>query len=365
MPEIIIAVDHLKTFMYETLLAAGVPAADADIVVEILIASDLRGIESHGIGRLKMYIDRILDGRQKAVTNFEILKESPGTALIDGHHGMGHVIAYKAMNLAIQKAGKVGIAAVAVRNGTHFGITGYYPMMAIRRGMAGLAFTNARPTISPTFGNEPLLGTNPIAFGVPSDEECPFLLDMATSISQRGKIEVAERKGKILPEGIAMDTNGNYVSDPVTLLKMFGQKAASLLPLGGAGEELAGYKGYGLAVMVEILSSAFSGGPFGWGLVGFDPDGNKIPFQLGHFFMAIDVAKFIDPEQFKKITGNILRSMRESAKLPGQSRIYTAGEKEFENEKRILREGVPINESLQQEMKTLQRNLKLKIALPF
>jgi len=365
MPKVYIPVENLKSFMHETLTSVGVPSEDADIVVDVLISSDLRGIESHGVGRLKMYIDRILDGRQKATTHFEIIKESPGTALIDGHHGMGHVISHKAMQLAIDKAKKVGIAAVSVRNGTHFGITGYYPRMAIQQGMAGMAFTNARPSISPTFGADPLLGTNPIAFGVPSDEECPFLLDMATSISQRGKIEVAEREGKAIHEGIAIDKQGNYVTDPTKLLKMFGEKAASLLPLGGAGEDLAGYKGYGLAVMVEILSSAFSGGPFGWDLVGFDKDGNKIPFKLGHFFMAINISHFIELDTFKKIVGNILRSMRESGKLPGQTRIYTAGEKEFDKEHEIPVTGVPINETLQQTLLGLKKDLNLKTELPF
>ncbi len=365
MPKVYVPVENLKSFMHETLTSVGVPVQDADIVVDVLISSDLRGIESHGVGRLKMYIDRILDGRQKATTRFEIIKESPGTALIDGHHGMGHVISYKAMQLAIDKAEKVGIAAVSVRNGTHFGITGYYPRMAIQRGMAGMAFTNARPSISPTFGSDPLLGTNPIAFGVPSDEECPFLLDMATSISQRGKIEVAEREGKTIHEGIAIDKEGNYATDPTKLLKMFGEKAASLLPLGGAGEELAGYKGYGLAVMVEIVSSAFSGGPFGWDLVGFDKNGNKIPFKLGHFFLAINISHFIELDTFKKIVGDILRSMRQSGKLPGQTRIYTAGEKEFDKEHEIPKTGIPINDTLQQTLLGLKKDLNLKTELPF
>jgi L-2-hydroxycarboxylate dehydrogenase (NAD+) len=365
MSNILIPVQKLKDFMHESLTAVGVPPEDSDVVVDVLIASDLRGIESHGIGRLKMYIDRIKDGRQKATTNFEILKESPGTALIDGHHGMGHVISYKAMGLALEKAEKVGIAAVSVRNSTHFGIAGYYPKMAIKKGMAGLAFTNARPSISPTFGHDPLLGTNPIAFGVPTDEDCPFLLDMATSITQRGKIEVADRKQIPVPEGWAIDKDGNTVTDPTKLLKLFGEKAASLLPLGGATEELAGYKGFGLAVMVEILSSAFSGGPFGWDLVGFDKDGNKIPFSLGHFFMAINISHFMDLDEFKTIVGNIIRSMRESGKLPKADRIWTAGEKEFDNEKRFPKIGITTNDNLREEMLLLKKELNLKTDLPF
>ena len=268
MSDVIISVDNLKAFMKESLLKAGVPNDDADIVVDVLISSDLRGIESHGIGRLQMYLNFIKDGVQTPVTKYEILKETPGTALIDAKFGMGHVVSYHAMKLAIEKAKKTGIAAVSVRNSTHFGICGYYPLMAIKENMAGFAVTNARPSIAPTFSNDPMFGTNPIAFGVPTDEPCPFLLDMATSITQRGKVEVYDRIGKTMPEGWAMDRDGNYVTDPTKLLGMFASKAASLLPLGGAGEDLSGYKGYGLAMMVEILSSAFSGGPFCWGLSG-------------------------------------------------------------------------------------------------
>ena len=285
--------------------------------------------------------------------------------MVDGHNGMGHVIAYKAMKLAIEKAKRVGIAAVAVRNSTHFGICGYYPLMAIKQDMAGFAFTNARPATSPTFGKDPMFGTNPIAFGVPTDEECPFLLDMATSISQRGKIEVLEREGKSIPEGWAIDTLGNYVSDPAALLQMFGKKAASLLPLGGAGEELAGYKGYGLAIMVELLSATFSGGPFCWGVSGVDKNGNQVPTRLGHFFMAINISHFVDIDTFKKSTGDLVRTLRASGKLPGQDRIYTAGEKEFDKEQKIPQTGVPINDTLQQTMKEIKKKYGIDVELPF
>ena len=296
--------------MKQTFLKIGVPDQEADIVVDVLISSDLRGIESHGIGRLKMYVDFIKDGVQQPITHFEVVTESPGTALVDGHFGMGHVISYRAMKLAIEKARNVGIAAVAVRNSTHFGIAGYYPLMAVKENMAGLTVTNARPSIAPTFGKVPMLGTNPIAFGVPTDEDCPFVLDMATSIVQRGKIEVLERQGKAVHDGWAVDANGRNVLDATALLSMFGKKAASLLPLGGLGEELAGYKGYGLAMLVEILSSAFSGGPFCWGVNGFDESGKKVTNKLGHFFVAIDLSKFSDLGAFKTTTGDLVRCKR-------------------------------------------------------
>lgn len=365
MERVFLDVSILKSFIKQAFLKVGVPESDVEIIVDVLISSDLRGIESHGIGRLKYYLDFIKAGVQKTVTQFEIIKETPGTALIDGHFGMGHLISFKAMKLAIDKAKTIGIAAVAVRNSTHLGICGYYPLMAIKEDMAGLTFSNARPSVSPTFGKYPMLGTNPIAFGVPTDEECPFLLDMATSISQRGKIEILHREGKPIPEGWAVDTKGQYVTDPTALLQMFGKKAASLLPLGGPSEELAGYKGYGLAAMVEILSSAFSGGPFGWGLSGFDDSGKKVANKLGHFFVAINISHFIEVETFKKIAGDIVRSLRSSGKLTGHNRIYTAGEKEFEKEQEIPRTGVPINEALQKTMMEIKEELGIDVELPF
>lgn len=365
MSQLHLPVDQLKSFMAACFRAVGVPEKDVTIIVDVLIRSDLRGIESHGIGRLKMYIDRIREGIIEPVTRYSILRESAGSALIDGHNGMGHVIAYHAMQLAMNKAKQTGIAAVSVTNSSHFGIAGYYPLMAVEQGMAGFTVTNARPSIAPTFGCDPMLGTNPIAFAVPTDEACPFVLDMATSIVQRGKIEVLDREAKPVPPGLAVDRQGQSVLDAPQLLKMFGNKAASLLPLGGIGEDYAGYKGYGLAMMVEILSAAFSAGPFCWGVSGVDEQGKNIPHRLGHFFMAMDISHFVDLSTFKKIVGDLVREMRTSAKLPGQNRIYSAGEKEYLMEQRIPQTGVPINAELKKMMKQLQQELALPFDLPF
>jgi len=365
MPELHMPVEKLKNFMSACFRAVHVPEKDITIIVDVLIRSDLRGIESHGIGRLKMYIDRIREGIIDPVTRYKVVRDSAGSALIDGQNGMGHVIAYHAMQLAMAKARQTGIAAVSVTNSSHFGIAGYYPLMAVEQNMAGFTVTNARPSIAPTFGCDPMLGTNPIAFAAPTDEPCPFIIDMATSIVQRGKIEVLDREGEPVPPGLAVDRRGESVLDAPQLLKMFGNKAASLLPLGGLGEAHAGYKGYGLAMMVEILSAAFSGGPFCWGVSGVDEKGQNIPHRLGHFFMAMDVAHFVDLNVFKKIVGDLVREMRQSAKLPGQERIYTAGEKEYLMEQTIPQTGVPINAELQKMMKQLNQELALQINLPF
>jgi L-2-hydroxycarboxylate dehydrogenase (NAD+) len=354
-----IPVEQMQAFMVDVLAGVGVPRADAVVAAEVLISSDLRGIESHGIGRLKMYYDRIKAGTVSGVTNLEVVREGPTTAVIDGHYGLGHVIGVRAMQMAIDKARQYGMGSVAVRNSTHFGIDGYYPLMAVKAGMIGMSFTNARPSIAPTFGVKPMLGTNPIAFGAPTDEECPFLYDAATSITQRGKIEVAARAEKPVPEGWVVDRVGEAVTDPQSILKGFDQGSNALLPLGGAGELLAGYKGYGLATMVEILSASLQTGAFLYGLSGFDAQGNKIPLSVGHFFLAIDIAAFVDPEQFKATTGAILRELRCSDKEPGQQRIFTAGEKEFENEIRVRKEGIAINPALQKEMRAMQEGLGL------
>lgn len=352
-------VDVLHRFMMDTFVHLGVPADEARVCADVLIASDLRGIESHGVGRLKMYYDRIKAGIQFPTTRFEIVRESPATAVVDGHHGMGMVIATRAMQLAIQKAKTYGMGSVAVRNSTHFGIDGYYPLMAVKEGLIGMSFTNARPSIAPTFSVQPMLGTNPIAFGAPTDEECPFLFDAATSITQRGKFEVLEREEKSAPEGWVVDQQCNFLTDPSAVLKGLSADTAALLPLGGAGEWLGGHKGYGLATIVEILSASLQTGAFLHGLTGIAADGSKKPLALGHFFMAIDVTSFVDLEIFKKTTGDILRELRAARKAPGETRIFTAGEKEFESEKRVRQNGVPVVPNLQKDILTIQRELGL------
>jgi LDH2 family malate/lactate/ureidoglycolate dehydrogenase len=350
-----VAVIH--RYMIDVFEALGTPPDDAAICAEVLIASDLRGIESHGVGRLKYYYDRIQAGLHRTQTDTEIIQETETTAVIDGHHGMGHVIAYRAMRLAIDKAKQRGLGAVAVRNGTHYGIAGYYPLMAAKEGMIGLSVTSARPAIAPTFGAEPMLGTNPIAFAAPSDMDYPFCFDGATSISQRGKIEVADRAGKPVPEGWVIDDQGRSITDPGQILEDLGQARAALLPLGGEGELFAGYKGYSLATIVEILSASLSGGVFMKDLLGFAPDGSRRPFMLGHFFLALDVEHFIPLEVSKRITGQIMRNLQAAQRAPGQERIYVAGEKEHEKQAIIQQQGIPVNETLRQELQAMRDEL--------
>ncbi|MDP4267216.1 MAG: Ldh family oxidoreductase [Bacteroidota bacterium] len=354
-----IDINILEKFIKDVLKKVGVPADDAAICADVLIAADKRGIDSHGINRLKsIYYDRIKQGIVNSVTDFEIIKNSPTTALIDGHNGMGHVIAKKSMQMAIDKAKEYGMGMVAVRNSSHYGIAGYYALMAEANGMIGVAGTNARPSIAPTFGIEAMLGTNPLTFAMPTDEDFPFLLDCATSITQRGKIEVYEKEKKDCHPGWVIGHDGNTKTNSAEILKEMVDGTAALLPLGGAGEEMGGYKGYGYATVVEILCAALQSGNYLQLLTGFR-DGKKVPYNLGHFFIAINIENFIELDEFRKTSGNILREIRSSKKMPGAERIYTPGEKEYINWMERKEKGVPINEEVLNEMLIMQKDLGL------
>jgi LDH2 family malate/lactate/ureidoglycolate dehydrogenase len=247
------------------------------------------------------------------------------------------------MEIAIDKAKKCGLGMVAVRNSTHYGIAGYYAIMAAKENMICFTGTNARPSIAPTFGVENMLGTNPFTIGFPTDEDFPFVIDCATSITQRGKIEHYARINKTMPAGWVIDGQGNAVTDPQLALKGLVAGTCALSPLGGIGEDLAGYKGYGYATVVEVLSAALQGGSFLKTLAGMGADGKSVPYHLGHFFLAVDVNAFTEGEAFKKTAGDILRSLRSSKKAAGQSRIYTAGEKEYLAFIERSKKGIPIN----------------------
>ena len=346
-------------------MGVGGPREDAEICTDVLLESDRRGIESHGVNRFKpIYIDRIKAGIQNPVTNFEIVREPATTAVVDGHDGMGQVIAYKSMEMAVDKAREYGMGMVAVRNSCHYGIAGYYATMATKAGMIGITGTNARPSIAPTFGVENMLGTNPLTIGLPTDEEFPFVIDCATSITQRGKIEYFARMGMDTPAGMVIGRNGEALTNSEEILKQLNTGEAALAPLGGIGEELAGYKGYGYATVVEILSAALQQGNYLKMLTG-KKDGKLVPYHLGHFFIAIDTNAFMGEEEFRKISGDILRELRASEKAPGHDRIFTAGEKEWIvwNERKDA--GVPINEAVQKEFSAVRDELKLDYIFPW
>lgn len=351
----------MERFMRDVFIGLGSPKADAAICASVLLKADQLGFDSHGISRLKpIYYDRIRAGIQRPAAPIRTLRNRGATAVLDGGNGMGHVVAHKAMSLAIQKAKKHGLGMVAVRHSTHFGIAGYYPLMAVKAGMIGICGTNARPSIAPTFGIENMLGTNPLTFAMPTDEKFPFLLDCATSIVQRGKVELHAKLNQPLPHGWVVAHDGTSKTDPHAVLADLVAGSAALLPLGGAGEDFAGYKGYGYATVVEILSAALQQGAFLHLLSGIDKKGAQIPYPLGHFFIAIDIEHFTPLAIFQKIAGTILRQLRASKKAPGQKRIYTAGEKEYLTWQERQKKGIPVNRQTQQEMLAMRDELGLK-----
>ncbi len=363
---IYLPVETAENFVLQVFKKSGVPHDDAVICTKILLSADLRGIESHGLSRLKMYYDRIKAGIQSPVTKIEVLQDGPTTAVWDANHGMGQVVGWNAMSAAIEKARVYGMGSIAVRNSTHYGIAGFYPLMAVENGMIGWSVTNTRPSVAPTFSAEPMLGTNPIAFGAPTDEECPFIFDAATSIIQRGKVEIYARKDKELPEGWVINDFGSPAHDPHQILKGLIKDEFALLPLGGVGEDFGGHKGYGLSTMVEILSASLQSGAFLHALTGGDTTGKPEPYRIGHFFMAIDISQFLPLDEFRKNIGNLLRELRNSKKAEGQNRVYFAGEKEFEAEKLVRKNGIPVLPSLQKELIFLQSELELsEIIFPF
>ena len=353
--------NKMEQFMSDAFVKAGVPKDDAKICADVLIESDKRGIDSHGCGRFKpIYLDRIRMGIQNPVTRIEIVKDGLTTAVVDGHDGMGHVIGKRCMQMAIDKAKTYGMGMVTARNSTHFGIAGYYASMAVKNDMIGIIGTNARPSIAPTFGVENMLGTNPITFGMPTDEDFPFMLDCATSTTQRGTLEVYEREGRDLPSGWVIGRDGNIRTDTAQVLMDLNTGNAALCPIGGVGDGTVGYKGYGYATAVEILSAALQAGSYLKMLTGIGSHGEPVPHHLGHFFIAIDINAFIDPDEFKKRTGDILRELRASQKAPGENRIYTAGEKEYLMYMARKDKGVPLNEAMQKILLQVREEYNLQ-----
>ena len=358
--------EQMNDFIVDAFKGYGVPEEDAKICADVLLESDRRGIESHGCNRFKpIYIDRIVKGTLLPKTNWEIIKETPTTVVMDAHDGMGMVASYHMMKKLIEKAKTYGMAGGAIRNSTHYGIAGYWTGMACKEGLIGISGTNARPSIAPTFGVENMMGTNPLTFSLPTDEDFPFCLDCATSIVQRGRIEYYAREGKSVPAGMVISENGEALTDSAQILKDLVAGTAALAPLGGIGDELAGYKGYGYAAVVEILSAALSGGQFMKALSGVDENGKPQMYHLGHFFFVVDPDAFMGKEEFKKIAGDICRALRASKKAPGESRIYTAGEKEHDVWLYRKDKGVPVGEAVQKDIITVRDALGLKYHFDF
>jgi LDH2 family malate/lactate/ureidoglycolate dehydrogenase len=268
------------------------------------------------------------------------------------------------MALAIKKALDVGAGFVAVRNSNHFGIAGYYAMMALEQDCAGLCMTNTHPLVVPTHGRKAMLGTNPVAVAVPSGREQPFVLDMATSIVSLGKLEIQDRLGQPIPESWATDARGVPTTKPGVVLENFENlSGGGLLPLGGAGEESGGHKGYGLALWVEIFSAMFSGALYADLVYPTTDEGQVLPSQIGHFFGAWRVDAFRPMSAFGPAMDDLLKRIKESRKAEGQTRVYVAGEKEQEEAERRAREGIPLTPAVIAELQTLVSELDVRLDL--
>ena len=358
--------DLMNSFLIDAFKGYGVPEADAKICADVLLESDRRGIESHGCNRFKpIYIDRIVNGTLLPETKMDIVKDTPTTVVMDANNGMGMVASYHMMEMLIEKAAKYGMAGGAVYNSTHYGIAGYWTTMAEKAGMIGITGTNARPSVAPTWGVEPMMGTNPLTFTMLTDEEFPFNFDCATSTIQNGKIEFYARSGKPTPEGLVVTKDGGTMSDSAQILKEMRAGNCALLSLGGLGEATGGYKGYGFTTIVEILSAALAGGPFMKDLSGKAADGSNQMYRLGHFFFVINPEFFMGLDTFKKTAGGICRGLRDSEKAPGAERIYTAGEKEWLAWQERKDKGVPVGETIQKEIIEIRDKLNLPYHFPF
>ncbi len=353
--------DVLEAYTVDVFKALGVPEDEAKICADVLITADKRGISSHGVSRLKpIYYDRIVHHKvQSASTELEIVRDHKATAVVDGHHGMGMVIGHRCMSMAIEKAREHGVGVVVARNSTHYGIAAYYPLMASEQGMIGMSSTNARPSVAPTFSVENMLGTNPLVYAFPSDEPFPFTNDYATSVIQRGMVEICARDGKPLPPGLVIDHDGQSKTDSKAVLQDFIDGKAAFAPLGGVGEETGGYKGYGFATVAELLSCALQQGAFLKQLSGFNEDGKYAPHCLGHYFQAIDISCFAELDDFKRKVGDVLRALRDARKAPNAERIYTCGEKEYDASVEREKTGIPIGLSIQEEMIVMRDELGL------
>jgi LDH2 family malate/lactate/ureidoglycolate dehydrogenase len=347
---------ELKSFVSTVLTKVGVAPDDAAIVADVLVAADLRGIESHGVARLESYyVSRIRNGLLEAKPNVETVRETPASLLIDAGNGLGHPTAKRTMERIIGKAAQTGAAFGAIRNSNHFGIAGYYAMLALDHDMIGIASTNSVRYGAPTFGKDVLLGTNPLAFAIPAKTEPAFVLDFATTTVPKGKLEVYSRKEKKLNPGWAIDAEGHETLDPQTALK------GALLPLGGYGVDNGGHKGYGLGLLVDILCGVLSGGAFGNDLP--LPNDPPMPGKISHFFAAFKIDGFRDAEQFKADMDKELRAFKDSAKAPGSDRIYVAGEIEHEKTIENRRNGVPVHVKVWSGLEKLAGELGIPFAI--
>ena len=347
--------DQLNKFCMDAFQLFGFREDEARIITDVLLLSDLYGIDSHGVQRLVRYHKGIEKGMIKVDAVPEIVFETPVSAVIDAHDGMGQLAGHKAMTLAIEKAKKAGMAIVSVRNSNHFGIAGYYAKMACDQGLMGMAMTNSEAIMVPTFARKAMIGSNPIAIMLPA-EPYPFLFDASTSVVTRGKLEVYNKNEKPLPEGWALNKDGHPSSDAMDVLQnIVAKNGGGIMPLGGSTEQLGSHKGYGYGMLCEIFCSVFSQGtPSSHVNVG----GRS---GICHGFMAVDPHIFGDPEAIKQHFSEYLQELRDAPKADGQTRIYTHGEKEVFAYADRMKNGIDVNVNTVAEMADMAKFLGMDV----
>lgn len=351
--------EDTRTFCISVFQGYGFSETESAQITDVLLDADLSGIESHGIQRLIRYHNEITDGMVKLDAQPQIVKQTPLSATIEGNDAMGQTLGVAAMTLAIEKAKQHGVGMVTVRNSNHYGIAGYYTRMAAREGLIGICMTNTEAIMVPTFGREAMLGTNPIAFSMPA-EPVPFTFDAATTVVPRGKLEVYAKRDGVIRDGWALDEAGHPSTDAARVLTNIIQKTGGgILPLGGAGEETSGYKGYGFGMLCEICTGILSGG-----LTSNHVNRTPGRTNICHFFMAVDYGLFGEKEELEAALSKYLEELRQSPKAEGAERIYTHGEKEFESRKKVIAEGIPVNDKTYAEMQMIAAHTGAKALLP-
>ena len=349
--------EYLRNFTAHVFRAMGCPPDEALVAADCLNQADLRGVDSHGIARLKGYVRLWELERLNAQPHVTIVHETPSTAVIDGDLGLGLVTGPQAMKLAIEKAKIAGTGWVAVQNSNHYGIAGYHAMMALDHDMIGISMTNASPLVAPTFSRDKLLGTNPIAVAIPALNEPPFVMDMATTTVANGKLEVLQRKGQQAPLGWAQDKDGNPTTDPFVL-----KNGGSMLPLGGSREN-GGHKGYCLGAMVDIFSAVLSGANYGpWvpPFVAFlDPPDQQVGKGIGHFMGAIRIDAFRPAAEFKAHMDHWIKTFRNSNPVPGQDKVMIPGDPERLKTAERLKSGIDLLQPVIEDLSELAAKFNL------
>ncbi len=344
--------ESLKEFCRQAYIQVGVPGDEADIVADLLVRSDLRGVESHGVTRLPIYIQRLQKGYVRKEARITTVKEKGPTAFLDAHGSMGHIAAYRGMEKAIQKAEEHGMGWASDKDSGHFGVAGLFPMMALKKDFIGYIVSNSAPMMFPWGGRQRIIGNNPLAYAFPADQCKPLVLDFSLSVVSSGKLILCRKKGEKIPLGWAVDKEGVPTEDPYE-----GYEG------GGALAPVGGHKGYGLVLVHELLTAVLTGGKRTRVIKSlYEEDPSRIQGTC-HSFMALDPDCFIGREEFKKGTDAYIKSIKESAKARGTAEILVPGEPEHRTEMRLLKEGIPLPPNTVKELMNLAE--ALKISHPF